>query len=662
MFIITIIPISRGIGKDTLTYFTAEKVALGSLVSVPIRGKKSHGLVIEIKDAREAKSELKNLSYAMKKIEKVEQHFFLQENFVEAARAVADYYATTVGAVLSALVPKAILESQENFVGEKKVEEKNKTEISENENENSDKPTAREVLLLQTGDSERYGAYKSVIREEFARGRSVFFCLPTVEDIKNFGESLQKGIENYTFVLHGRLTKKEIVQTWQKILTEKHPVLIIATGSFLSLPRADIGTIILEKESSRAYKTQSRPFLDIRTVAEIVAKKSGARLIFGDQLLQTETIWKQKNGDFAELSPLSFRSLSTCQCKKVDMRSPADMEKKEFKILSDEVKKMLVSARENSERSFVFCGRKGLFPQTVCADCGTAVVCKNCDAPVVLYKKKSGDLKNPLLNGHTTTARLQRLNLFVCHHCGERRDADVLCENCHGWRLLPLGVGIQNVAEEIKKILPKSEIFMMDADSVTTYKKVVKIRDDFFATPGAVLVGTEMALSFLNQDVENSVVVSLDSFFSIPDFKISEKVFHILLQMRALTSQKMLVQTRQPENPLFDQALSGNLIDFYREQVSERKNLNYPPFAKFIKLSIQGNKTAIKNQMEEIAVALKPFELSIFEAFSAGPQNKSIVHGLLTVSPESWPEKDLLEKLRGLPMFVAIKIDPDTLL
>jgi len=46
MFIITIIPISRGIGKDTLTYFTAEKVALGSLVSVPIRGKKSHGLVI----------------------------------------------------------------------------------------------------------------------------------------------------------------------------------------------------------------------------------------------------------------------------------------------------------------------------------------------------------------------------------------------------------------------------------------------------------------------------------------------------------------------------------------------------------------------------------------------------------------------------------------
>jgi primosomal protein N' len=643
MFIITIIPISRGIGKDTLTYFTAEKVALGSLVSVPIRGKKSYGLVIEIKEAREAKTELKNLSYAMKKIDKVEQHAFLSKGFVESVKIIADYYASTAGAVLSQLVPKAILESEENFISL----EKDETKDDKAQLETKPTPTSPEVLLLQSADPERYGAYKSVVREEFARGHSIFFCLPTVEDIKNVTMLLQKGIENYTFVLHGRLTKKEIQSVWQKILAEKHPVLVIATGSFLSLPRPDIGTIVVEKESSRGYKTQARPFLDIRTVAEIVAKKVGSRLIFGDSFLQTETIWKQKNGNYAELSPLSFRSLSVCESKKVDMRQPADMQKKEFKILSDEVKNMLFSARENSERTFIFCGRKGLYPQTICADCGTPVICKNCKAPVVLYKKKIGNREQ---------------NFFVCHHCGERREADVLCEHCNGWRLLPLGIGIQNVADEVIKILPKSEILILDSDSVTTYKKAVKIRDDFFGTPGAVLIGTEMALSFLNQSVENSAIISLDSFFSIPDFKISEKVFHILLQTRALTSQKMLVQTRESENPLFEQALSGNLIDFYRDQIQERKSLEYPPFAKFIKLTIQGNKVAIQEQMEEIKNSLKPHELSIFEAFNTGPQNKSTVHGLLSVATESWPDKNLLEKLRALPQFVQIKIDPDTLL
>lgn len=651
MYIITIIPISRGIGKETLTYFTAEKVGLGSLVSVPIRGKKSYGLVIDTKEAREAKSELKNLPFAMKKIEKVEQHSFLSDSFIEVARAVSDYYATTLGAVLSALIPKAILESQTSITALK-------VPISNSGEMGTFNGTTHETLLLQSADPERYGAYKSVIREEFAKGHSVFFCLPTIEDIKNVGETLQKGIENYTFVLHSRMTKKEIANVWQKILAEKHTVLVIATGSFLSLPRTDIGTIIVEKESSRAYKMQSRPYLDIRTISEIVARKIGARLVFGDLFLQTETIWKQKNGDFAELSPLSFRSLSTCDCQSIDMRTPADMQKKEFKIFSDETKQTLLSARENSERSFIFCGRKGLFPQTVCADCGTIVACKNCKAPVVLYHSSRAELAT----WQAKKTGNQIKNLFVCHHCGERRDADVLCQNCKGWRLLLLGIGIQNVEEEIRKILPKSEIFVMDADSVTTYKKAVKIRDDFFATPGSILVGTEMALSFLNQSVENSIVASLDSFFSIPDFKISEKVFHILLQMRAITSQKMLVQTRQPDTVLFDQALSGNLIDFYRDQIEERKSLNYPPFAKFIKLTIQGNKIAIKKQMEEIATTLKPFELSIFEAFNPGSQNKSVIHGLLTVPPRDWPEKDLLEKLRGLPQFVQIKIDPDTLL
>ena len=86
MFIITIIPISRGIGKETLSYFAAERVAMGSLVSVPIRGKKSHGLVVEVKEARDAKAELKNLSFAMKKIDKIQQRKFLLAYF-EIGRA-----------------------------------------------------------------------------------------------------------------------------------------------------------------------------------------------------------------------------------------------------------------------------------------------------------------------------------------------------------------------------------------------------------------------------------------------------------------------------------------------------------------------------------------------------------------------------------------------
>jgi primosomal protein N' (replication factor Y) len=632
MKIITVIPISRGIGKDTLTYFTKEDVSVGSIVSVPLRSKTAHGLVTTTREIQDAKSDVKGLSYNLKKIDKIKSESFLSESFVKSASDIADYYATTAGAVLSALVPKAVLESDKEFF----------SKSPEKEN-----VVAHEVLLLQSADEERYATYKSIIREEFARGKSVFFCLPTTEDIKNARSALEKGIEIYTFTLHGGLSKKETAKLWQKILAESHPVLIVATGLFLSLPRADIGTIILEKESSRAYKMQSRPFLDIRTVAEIIAKNANRKLIFGDMLLRVETLWKQKNGEYQELSPLKFRSLSVSTCSIVNMREPADMKKKEFAVISGDLKKMLSDAWQNSERTFLFCGRKGLYPQTVCSDCGTVVACKNCGAPVVLYKKKVGD-------------KLQ--NFFVCHHCGERRDAAELCVHCRGWRLMTLGIGTERVFEDVKVLFPDRPIFLMDTEHVKTHAQAIKTRDNFYDTAGAICVGTEMALTYLNQKIENTAVVSVDSFFSVPDFRLGEKVFHILLEMRAETSKKMLIQTRRTETKIFDYAVSGNLIDFYRDEINERKNMGFPPFSTYVKLTLEGSRAAVKKNMEEIVKFLRPFEVSVFDALIPGKNNACVAHGLFSLPRENLPNKGLLEKLRALPPFCAVKIDPDTLL
>ena len=39
MRIVTVIPFSRNIHKDSLTYFTAKDIAVGAIVSVPVRKK-----------------------------------------------------------------------------------------------------------------------------------------------------------------------------------------------------------------------------------------------------------------------------------------------------------------------------------------------------------------------------------------------------------------------------------------------------------------------------------------------------------------------------------------------------------------------------------------------------------------------------------------------
>ncbi len=635
MRILTVIPIARGISKDTLTYFTQKDIAVGSIVSIPVRKRIIYGLVTSSQVASEIKSELKSLAYSIKKIEDIETIQFLSKGFVRAAEKIADYNAASIGATLSALIPKVILDGSGELVYTPK-----------------DQPAGifHETVLLQSDDDERYATYRSLVREEFAKGKSVFFCLPTTEDLLNAKATLEKGIEKYTYVLHGGLSKKEILTIWQKVIDEPHTVLIIATGSFLAIPRHDLGTIILEKESSRAYKMQARPFLDIRTVAEMLAKELNVRLVLGDLFLRIETLWEEKNGKYAELSPLKFRSLTTATCEVQNMKGPEDMNKKEFVLFSERLKSLLQTSKENNEKVFMFCSRKGLYPQTVCADCGTIVVCKNCNAPVVLYGKAP------------TTKNGGKGNLFVCNHCGERRDAQELCKHCGGWRLNPLGIGIERVAEEVKSLLPDTEIILMDKEHIATHKQAVKARDLFYNNAGSIMIGTEMALTYLNAKIENAVVVSLDSYFSIPDFQITEKIFHILLTLRAVAEKNVLVQTRKEDTKLFDNALRGNLMDFYRDEIEERKSIDYPPFATYIKISIEGDKVAVKKEMNEILEFMKPFELRIYDAFNPGSMKKYTMHGLITLPKGKWVDLNLLSKLRALPPQCSVRIDPVTLL
>ncbi len=638
MRIITVSPLSKGIKKDTLTYFTKEEITNGSIVKIPVRSKTIFGLVVESKAVSEMKSEIKSLSYSIRRIEKVPQKEFLDQNFIEASREIADYYATQLGNVLSTLVPHTILESVADLP-----ESKNITDL-----ENS----FYETSLIQADDEARFVTYKSLIREEFARGHSVLFILPTTEHIQTAEEKLHRGITEYTYTMHSGIAKKELVSRWKKIIEETHPVLVIATGQFLCLPRNDIQTIILEKESSRSYATQSRPFIDLRVVAKLIAKKTRRRLILGDTLLRIETIWEGKHAGTSELSALKFHSLSGAQSELLDMTEGRKAEDKKegqtrFSLWSKELLSLLEDSREKNEKTVLFCGRKGLQPITLCNDCGNIVGCNNCNAPVVLYSK--------------TVQGVQK-NLFVCHHCGERRDADILCKHCRSWKLSSYGVGIDQVEKELAHMFPDTKVIVIDSEHIKTHKQAVSARDTFYATPGSILLGTEMCLPYLNEPVENSAVVSMDSFFSIPDFRINEKIFTILLTLRNNSEKRMLVQTRKPEQKIFDYALKGNLLDFYNEEIDERKIIGYPPFVTYIKLSLSGEKVKVKAEMEKIKETLKPFSVSLFDAFNPGSQKNYTLHGLISLPQGSWVNKDLLHKLRQLPHECSVKIDPDTLL
>lgn len=622
MFIIEVIPIARAVGSETLSYFTSQEVTLGAIVTVPLRKKSIQGIVIGIRQASDMKSEIKNASFALKKLEKIKSAEFFTSSFMEMVRTTADYYASSLGSVLDIIVPDYIL--------------KNTAKLKIDKSAPHIRKKLHEKFAVQGDDDERYATWKSLIRQEFARKKSLLFIFPTIEEAEYAFTLLEKGIEDYTFLLHGGLPQKKIIETWNSIMKEPHSVAIITTGGFLSIPREDIETIIVERESSKSYKIPRRPFLDVRHIVEILAEKRGVKIFFADNFLRLETLWRQSEGEITEASPFQFRSLSTAKDTLVDMRQNKE---NGFKIFSEEVENLIVRTRDQSEQMIILAVRRGTSPSTICGDCQSIVVCNHCSSPVVL---------------HGTS--------FMCHRCGERRSAEENCVTCGSWKLGAIGIGIDLVEKKIREKFPDISLFRLDSDTVANDKEAHAVIQKYRARPGSILLGTEMMLQYIHEKSENSAIISLDSLFSLPDFRIQEKILYMLTRMRTLTSRDFIVQTRKAEEKVFEYGLKGNMSDFYRTSIEERKKFNYPPFSMLIKLTLEGKKDTIVKDMEEAQTILEPYEVEVFPAFTHTVKGNYVLHGLIRLSRDKWVDPSLLDKLRGLPPSVSIKVDPETLL
>ena len=99
--------------------------------------------------------------------------------------------------------------------------------------------------------------------------------------------------------------------------------------------------------------------------------------------------------------------------------------------------------------------------------------------------------------------------------------------------------------------------------------------------------------------------VSLDILFALPDFRMRENILRKLMQLKELTSEKMIIQTRLPREKTFSYITSGNLADFYRDELAEREHFNYPPFSILIKITREGAGDIVQKDIEKLKTGIE---------------------------------------------------------
>lgn len=629
MFVISVIPLKRGITLDSLTYFGSQDYPRGTIVTIPIRNSSALGLVTDSHEVSAAKTALRAATFSLRKLPAQTNTEVLSNALIRTAEELSTYYATPMGVILYNLLAPEIRNGDLPFPHTHDI-----THTS---------PPPPETLIA--GRIERYRTYRSLVRETFAHSGSVLIVVPTSIDAETLRQELTGGIEDRVIMLTSVQTKTQLGRAYAELEDFSRTKLIIATPSHAMIERHDITLVIIEHARSAYYKELNRPYIDYRRALRIHARHTGRRILYGDLLLRTEEEAKRREEIYNTLGETPRRIELPGKMEVITMKRN-EGSKEPFVLFSDQVISAIKETRKKKGRVFLFAARRGLAPLVACMDCGFIFRSKESGAPYSLIRTTKNGIEE---------------RWFVCGTSGERVRASDTCTACGSWRLKERGIGIQHVYDELHKVLPATPIILFDHISARTYKKATFLRDTFYKTKGAVLLGTHMAVPYLTQPIDLSIVVNMDALLATPTWRLGEENLYLLLGLREITHGPVLVQTRTPETDVLAFAKQGTVEQFYTEELALRKSFNYPPFSVFIHLTWQGTTEVVKKMEAEITASLGNFGLTVYQNPTA-PVATPIMYGLIRVPPENWPDKTLGAALRTIPPSVRIIINPDRII
>lgn len=616
-------------GVATYSYFSTVSYEKGTILNVPMRSVMEEGIVIDVTPAHMLKTALRAATFSLRKLPSQENPPQLSPILLQTAENECEHLGVSFGATLRALLPED--EFQLSLYTTRELEN------------NAGTRTLREPSVLSDSAHGRTVTLKGIVRESFANKESVLVVAPTRAECERLHKELKPGILDRTVLVGSGFGKRRKEDAVQAITEKDQPILIISTPAYAHIARSDIGTIVLENSRAVGYKMRRRPYVDFTHSLTAFAKLMHARLLYADNIPKTEQVYRveqdTKTSEAVHLHRLvpngTIRVVE--QVKDNDSREP-------FKLFAPETLATIEHVLSENGRVFIFCARKGLSSIVGCIDCGTILRDPNTDSPLSL---------------HSTMEDGVEKRWFYSAQSGYRKPASELCPNCGGWRLRERGVGVQSVVRELAHHFPKKTPLLFDSTTASSHKKARAIEAAFFEGGGSILVGTSFAIPYLSQSVDLSVVSSLDSLLALPSWRQAEDALGTLLTLREKTLHTVIVQTRHTtQSDILADAVSGDILAFYTRELGLRKEYQYPPFTHFVLLTYKGKKALLSQIENDLGQTFKDCAPQ-FYGMPFSDEGLFTRHMLMRFPANEWPKKEISDKLRALPPYIKLEVNPD---
>jgi len=433
----------------------------------------------------------------------------------------------------------------------------------------------RVILLHGVTGSGKTEIYLQAIDHVLALGKSALVLVPeialTPQTVERFRARFI-GQKIGVAVLHSHLSSGERHDQWQSIRSG-HARIVIGARSAVFAPLTDLGIIVVDEEHEHSYKQEESPHYQARDVAVMRGHLEKVTVVLGSATPSLESYHHAKEGKYrlAEvLARVEEGRMPTTHI--LDIRTAAKKGAPPV-LVAPRLVEAIQARLDRHEQAIIFLNRRGYASSLQCPSCGHVEMCPNCSVALTFHR------------------RAERLR---CHLCDFSSGVPHACPQCGSSPYKYSGSGTEKVEQALIEAFPSARLARMDSDNMRGKDAFAKTLNEFAEGKIDLLVGTQMIAKGLHFPRVTCVgVINADLALQIPDFRASERVFQLLMQVsgrsgRGQVQGEVFVQTRVPFHPSIQFARHHDYTGFAEQELEFRRSLHYPPYERFILITARG--------------------------------------------------------------------------
>lgn len=446
-----------------------------------------------------------------------------------------------------------------------------------------------------TGSGKTEVFFESVA-DTLRAGRQALVLLPEIALTHTFLDRFAQRFGARAAEWHSEMTPVQRAKIWRAVSSGEARV-VVGARSALFLPFHELGLIVIDEEHDGAFKQNDGVNYHARDMAVVRGHLNNARVVLSSATPSVESRNNADQGRYAHVRiDMRHDDATLPDIATIDMRADGP-DKGEW--IAPKLAREIFATLERGEQALLFLNRRGYAPLTLCRACGHKYQCPDCSSWLVEHRFRG---------------------VLSCHYCGHEIHRPDTCGACgEADALIPVGPGIERIAEEVAKRFPDASRVILSSDMGSNAQLRERLTE-IERGEHDIIIGTQLVAKghhFANLTLVG--VLDADLGLAHGDPRASEKTFQLLTQVtgragRASKAGRAFLQTYHPEHPVIDAMVRGDREAFYQFEMQSRQETKMPPFGRLAALIISASEhdVAMNHARQLLRVAPQADGLKLF--------------------------------------------------